>query len=94
MVKDAAICCRLGVVELVDHHDVEGCGIKRVEVHAAQGLHGREDVAMLGRVFAADQEFAEVGVVEHVGVGTAGLLQDFLAVGHEQQRERAGLVAT
>ena len=77
---------RLGVVELVDDHDVEGVGRDVLRRRTRQGLDAGEDVLPALRARAADVELAEVGVGEHLAVGPQRLLEDLLAVRDEEQR--------
>ncbi len=93
MVEDPAVGDRLGVVELVDDDDLERIGRDVGDAVGGQGLHGREHVLPALRPGAPDVELAEVRVTEHLAIGATGLLQDLLAMRHEEQaRTAAGLL--
>lgn len=74
----------LRVVELVDHHDLERVPGEVPHVVRRQALHAREHVPPPLGPPTVDVQLAEGTVAEDLAVSAQRLLQDFLAVGHEQ----------
>ena len=56
----------LGVVELVDHHDVEVIGLDGGKPFGGQRLDAGEDVAPFGRLIPVDQQFTERRLGQHL----------------------------
>ena len=57
-----------------------------VDAVGVQRLHAGEHVPPALGTRAADVELAEVGVGEHLSIGPQRLLEDLLAMRHEEQR--------
>ena len=62
VVEEASVGARLGVMELVDDHDVEGVARDVVDAVGRQRLHAGEHVLPPLGASAADVELAEVAV--------------------------------
>ena len=60
-------------------------GIEMAQVTGVEALDRREDVLELRRTFAADPLLAECVVPQRVAEGGPALVQDLLAVGHEEK---------
>ena len=89
VIEQPPVARRRGVVELVDHDDVERIGGRQRRVGApGEGLDHREEV-LAGGVLATTMDLAEVGVVEYGAVSTERLAEDLLAVSDEQQPRRS-----
>lgn len=85
MVDDPPICGGRGVVELVDDDDVEVVGSQLLKPLDVQRLDAGEHVIPSPGLHAGVQQLAERGVVQDFPVGAQRLLEDLLAVSHEQQ---------
>ena len=72
-----------GVVELVDDDDIEV--VRREMAQVPQTLHGREHVLELHRPAAVAPHLSERSVAQVLAERRTGLLEQFLAVGDEQQ---------
>ena len=90
VVEEPSVRRRLGVVELVDDHDVVGVGRDVRDAVRLQGLHAGEDVVPTLRARAGDVQLTERGVGEDFSVGPQRLLEDLLAVRDEEQSRPVG----
>ena len=73
------------MVELVDDHDVEACGVDVGETSGIEALDGGEHVLVERRASAIDPQFAEAVTPECVPKGPQALVEDLLAMRDEQQ---------
>jgi hypothetical protein len=93
LLQQRSVRGRRGVVELVHHDHVEGIGIDRREPGRGQGLDRGEHVVPRPGNRIADQEFSEVAQAKDLSEHAARLLEDLLAVGHEQQPRKSATAA-
>lgn len=86
MVKEPPVGGRGSVVELVDHHNVEGVGRHGGHVVGRQRLDRGEDVAPALGARAGEVFLAKGGIRQNLAVRTQRLLQNLTSVSDEQQR--------
>src|SRR5882757_4898518 len=72
-------------MELVDDDDVEVVRCQLFQASDVEGLDACEYVVPGLWLLAAIEQFSEGGVIEDLLIHAQGLLEDLLAVGHEQQ---------
>ena len=85
VVDDAPVGHGLGMVKLIDHHDVEGIRRDVRDPVRRQRLHAREDMLPAFGPRTSDVQLAKVGVCQHLSVRAKRLLEDLAAVGDEQE---------
>ena len=85
MGEQALIGRRLGVMELVDDHDIEAARIDGTEVKSREGLDRGEDILSDDRPLAAPIQLAKAPLPEDMAVRGAALLQDALPVSDEEK---------
>ncbi len=83
-----------GVVELVDDDHVERRRLEVVGAQRVQRLDAGEDVGTFGRLVPTDQLLAEAAVEQRFAERPAGLVEDLLAVGNEQERQLVAVLLT
>ena len=86
VVEQAPVGGRFGVVELIHHQISEVVGGEaRPEFAGMEALDGHEEMIILLRSGIAHVQVAEIHVAQHHAEGGQALLEDFLAVGNEEQ---------
>ena len=86
VIEQRAVGRGLGVVELIDVHDVEPVRFELARVQAMQRLDRGEHVTPLARHFSSDELLPEIAAPQHVPERLQRLVEDLLAVRDEQQR--------
>lgn len=84
VIDQRSVGASLGVVELIDDHNIE-----RVSRHMGypvrrQRLHAREHVLPTLGTSAANVQLPEVSIAQHFAVGPKRLLQNLSAMGNEE----------
>src|SRR5271163_2541007 len=87
MVKQPPIRRRFGMVELVDHHNVEAIRCDAGKPGLREGLDAGEYMTPASRFLSVDKQLTECGIGEDFLIHSPCLQQNLLAVGHEQQCE-------
>ena len=90
MLQEPPIRVCLGVVELVHDHNVELSRVQLVD-RSVQRLDRREHVIPMDRALSRDEALPEHRIVNHQPEDFLALLEDLVAVSHEQQPFIAGL---
>src|SRR5690606_9084125 len=85
MVQQGFISGRGCVVEFVDDHYIEVIRRQVRKAAGTQALDGGEDMLEAGRTLAADPKLTEGRISKGVPEGGQALVENFLAVGDEQQ---------